>query len=163
MAKRFWTSTSNFVRGIIGLTIIQITFLIATSIPQKFWAQGEKLPGEVLKPSSTEQDFQNILKAHTRWLQDPKDPEGQQANLSFWDVTNRNLEGVQLPRAILTGITLDFSNLTEANLVQARIGKSSLQQVILVRANLQHTFFRHGMKFPINSYLETAVGRNTAV
>ena len=77
----------------------------------------------------TQSELEGILAKHKKWLRG--EPDGEQADLTWV-----NLTGANLTRADLTKANLTWANLTRADLTRANLAEANLTEAGLTRANL---------------------------
>lgn len=87
-----------------------------------------------------------ILRLHSLWLTD--DPGGERANLmnadlSFANLINTNLDNANLRNANLINADLGFANLNYANLINANLNNANLDNANLGFTNLGFTNLRN--------------------
>ena len=83
----------------------------------------------------TIEELEMILKNHKLWL-DTHGAEGEQACLSYMDLTGVNLENAYLHRANLSGANLSWTNLSGATLAYANLQGADLRYTNLAGAKL---------------------------
>ncbi len=86
-----------------------------------------------------------ILQAHLSWLQNPRAPQAQKANLCGAILSKAKLAGAKLKRADLRLAKLNRADLTGADLTKAKMNRAFLVKAILKQATLDGADLSHSL------------------
>ena len=89
----------------------------------------------------TNEEIQEILKSHLKWLNG--EPDGKRAVLVGADLSRANLQYANLTGADLSGANLNRTYLYKANISEAELLYADLNKAILDGADLQYTDLRN--------------------
>jgi uncharacterized protein YjbI with pentapeptide repeats len=115
----------------------------------------------------SQEDILKVRRAHEKWLQDAKDPDGQQANFCGAGLSHgtfrradlksadfqmamlagANFTGATLNEAKLQGANLSGTNFTHADLSEAKLDHAMLHLATFRKAHLHGASFRHAMLY----------------
>lgn len=90
----------------------------------------------------TDKEIQEFLFKHEEWLKDRTKGERAALTSCSSELKEKNLEGVNLEKAILIDVNMEETNLKRANLRLAAMYHSELREIILTEANLQGASLR---------------------
>ncbi|MEX2490455.1 MAG: pentapeptide repeat-containing protein [Nitrospirales bacterium] len=97
--------------------------------------------GPFMGKTLSDDDVWKVRVAHKRWLKDPQDPHGQQANFCRAEVSSGNFQNADLRSAVfqmamLSGANFIGAQLNEAQFQGANLSGSNFSHAQLTRANM---------------------------
>jgi hypothetical protein len=137
---------------ISGILTILLVFGFCSEVVSK--TSQKKYPHPIFKPfehnctgnykgkKPSNEEILQVLKAHSKWLKNPKAPDKYRANFceaDLWDahLNNAMLAGANFAKAKLQKAQLEQANLTRANFSEAQLQSANLDNAMLHLAILQ--------------------------